>query len=211
MPRQQPEAPTFDTRQVGWNAPNEPVKWWPLFTTIVACYLLYRYSSYIGNLFSIIGIDKLYGFLWGNRMWVGSRISVVVALIWLARLAPYHVELGIEMWGSWITTGTFSKARTPTLHANVLNDRTPYGPALGTVITLFVLIELARSASVFAYLGRLLWSERSWLGFAGIIVAFLGIVAVYGERINQELVNFDLWINKGVAMFGKAAPTAGTR
>lgn len=209
MSRHRPAVPTFDTREVAWNSPEEPVKWWPLFTTITACYLAYRYRSSAFRLLEFTGIAWLYGLLWGNRLWFGARISVVMLIIGLARRYPYGVELAMELWGSWITTGTFSKGRPPTLYAGITSDRTPYAPALATVGILFALIEVARRASAFKYAVQVLWSDRSWLGFAGIVATVLSIVALYGERINQELVNLDLWINTGVSMFGKPAPANG--
>lgn len=209
MPRQRPVAPTFDAREVGWNSPDEPVKWWPLVATIAAGYLAYRYRSSASRLLDVTGVSWLYGLLWGDRLWFGARISVVMLITGLARRYPYEVELAMELWGSWITTGTFSKARSPTLYAGITSDPAPYAPALATVALLFALIEVARRTLVLKYVGQALWSDRSWLGFFFIAGAFLTTVAIYGERINQELVNFDLWLHTGAAMFGRPAPANG--
>lgn len=209
MPRQRPVAPTFGARDFGWNSPDEPVKWWPLVATIAAGYLAYRYRSSASQLLDVTGVSWLYGLLWGNRLWFGARVSVAMLIIGIARSYPYQVELAVELWGSWITTGTFSKRRPPTLYARISSDRGPYAPALATVAILFALIEVARRASAFKYAVQVLWSDRSWLGFFFIAGAFLTTVAIYGERINQELVNFDLWLHTGAAMFGRPAPANG--
>lgn len=188
-------------RENVWNDPNEPVVFWPLLSVIAFVIIVYYYPKQIAAPLKVLGAGHVYNMLWGNRGGCG-RVAVIFALLGTGAGFAYQVEQLVELWGSWITTGTFTKAREPTLYRGIGG---PIFPAFATVVAIFLVIEFWHQLGLpTAY--RIGWAERStpqrWLIVIGILITMsssLGSVADF-------LQNFNYWITVGKWPHTQAGP-----
>lgn len=181
-------------RATGWNSPDEAVAFWPLLLCMSVGVIIYYYPNKVNGLLGTLGINWLYGLVWGNRgLWARAAVSFLV--LFIAVKNAYRVEQGVEAWASWITTGTFSKAREPTLYKGI-DANQPLVPTFAVLIG-FCIVMANRGLLTESSLYALLWGDRGnglrWL----LVIGVLLLAASFADPISLFLANFNAYITQG--------------
>lgn len=190
-------------RATGWNSPDEPVVFWPILLCAAFGVIIYYYPGKVNSITSTLGLNWLYGVVWGDRSgW--TRAAIAFLVLFFAVKNAYRVEQCVEAWGSWITTGTFSKAREPTLTKG-LDPNAPLVPTFATIIILCILMA-NRGVLTESSLYAVVWRDRSagmrWLLAIGALFA----LATCADPIVLFLQNFNAYITQGHWPLTQAGP-----